>query len=164
MGEAGVHLQAALINAMPRIALPGIALALLALALPATADPRFGSLTLTSTPESVSVSLDFEDRGRTPLLLEGIAPGRHVLTASKAGYRYQSQSIVVRNGETDLRLHAVLAPDSVKDDSRPLADILGYQPLGYLDKPGIFVPITTSPGIVKQVQPVYPETERTLPE
>ncbi len=128
------------------------------------ADPRFGSLILTSTPESVSVSLDFDERGRTPLLLDGIAPGRHVLTVTKAGYRYQSQSFEIDDGGTDLRLHAVLASDTAKEEPCPRSDLLSGMPLGGTSVPGIFVPIMTHPEIVKNTPPSYPETEFCLPE
>jgi len=46
-----------------------------------------GVVTVVSEPADAAVTIDGQSWGRTPIDVKGLAPGRHELTVSKAGYR-----------------------------------------------------------------------------
>ncbi|MCL4814080.1 MAG: PEGA domain-containing protein, partial [Vicinamibacteraceae bacterium] len=60
--------------------------------------PRIGSLTVTSTPTGARVTVDGEERGATPLTLDGLSAGRHAVLVESASGSVRS-SVYVTEGE-----------------------------------------------------------------
>ncbi len=68
--------------------------------------PGFGGLSITSEVW-VEVSVDGGPTYQTPCRIERLLAGRHVIRASRAGYREQTMEVEVREGETE-RVRLVL--------------------------------------------------------
>ncbi|MCL0088559.1 PEGA domain-containing protein, partial [Dehalococcoidia bacterium] len=64
------------------------------------AEPRTGSLSITSQPPGAEVYVDGLFRGHTPLTLEEIAPGSYLLWVRLEGYEDWEKKVVVRAGIT----------------------------------------------------------------
>lgn len=71
-----------------------------------------GKLTLSTTPSGATVELDGRLLGRTPLVDQRIAPGRHELSITLAGHETWKDSIVVEpNGTPGLKIALEVAHD-----------------------------------------------------
>ncbi|MRR10601.1 TonB family protein, partial [bacterium] len=117
------------------------------------ADPRFGSLKLTSQPDSAVVTIDRVERGTTPLVIDSIAPGKHQLAVSKKGCQRVDDSYEAIGG-TRARLHAVLTSDEEFADKPARADgRFGACLPGDTLKPGIYIPLTRAPRAMKTAAP-----------
>jgi len=76
-----------------------VILVLVAAASLCLADPRFGSLKLTSVPDSAQVFLDGTMRGTTPLEVQAIEPGTHLLVATKVGHHRYVRELTFEGGK-----------------------------------------------------------------
>jgi hypothetical protein len=57
-----------------------------------------GSLSIVSSPSGADVSLDGEYRGRTPLTISSLTPGRHQVALELPGYSRYTTSVEIQNG------------------------------------------------------------------
>lgn len=57
-----------------------------------------GSLSIVSSPGGADVQVDGEYRGRTPLTISGLTPGRHQVTLDLPGYIRHTTSVEIQNG------------------------------------------------------------------
>lgn len=64
------------------------------------AAPSTGEIFVASSPSSGGVSLDGTYMGKTPILLEGLAPGAHLLRVGKSGYESHEELVQVFQGLT----------------------------------------------------------------
>ena len=67
--------------------------------LPALA-PIYGSADINSSPAMADITIDGKSVGRTPLQLDNLLAGEHIVKISKAGYVDFTQKIVVADGKT----------------------------------------------------------------
>lgn len=74
----------------------------------ATATPSFGSISVSSTPPGASILLDNEYKGMTPLTMNAVSNGDHVVIVRLAGYQDWTQTIPVLADATSLS--ATLVP------------------------------------------------------
>jgi hypothetical protein len=72
-----------------------------------------GTLQLTSQPDQATVLLDGEDRGLTPMTLEEVAFGTLQIEVRLKGFRTFRQTLELTSEEPELKIHAVLAKESV---------------------------------------------------
>ena len=72
-----------------------------------------GSILVRSTPSLATVYLDNVNKGITPLSIDNIAPGSHVIVLKKTGYNDYMMNINVISGET-VTLSATLTPAGQK--------------------------------------------------
>jgi serine/threonine protein kinase len=72
-----------------------------------------GRLVVNTVPANASVYLDGSDRGRTPLVIEGVAPGIHHVSVEARGYNSSSLIADVKTGASfDFgTIHLVAAPE-----------------------------------------------------
>jgi hypothetical protein len=59
-----------------------------------------GSVSVSSAPADASVYLDSALKGKTPVTLDGVAPGNHVVEVRLDSYQSYSQNVEVKAGET----------------------------------------------------------------
>jgi tRNA A-37 threonylcarbamoyl transferase component Bud32 len=59
-----------------------------------------GGLRIVSSPPGASVSVDGVARGKTPVSLTGLKPGRHIVTLALATYKATSLPVAVSRGKT----------------------------------------------------------------
>jgi tetratricopeptide (TPR) repeat protein len=79
-----------------------------------------GSLNLTTEPSSVTVLVDGQPRGETPLRLESLEAGQHTLSLTKEGYAPASQAFTVSSGQ----------PSALSVQLQPLTPVpAGAEPL-----------------------------------
>jgi PKD repeat protein len=60
-----------------------------------TPTPAFGSISVSSTPSGANIYLDNEYKGLTPLTLNSVTNGNHVVLIKQTGYQDWSQNVVV---------------------------------------------------------------------
>ena len=65
---------------------------------PAPAKPETGRVVVNTVPANASVYLDGSDRGRTPLVIEGVTPGIHQVSVEASGYVASSLIADVKGG------------------------------------------------------------------
>ena len=68
--------------------------------IPSNPTPTTGTLSITSTPSDVSIKLDGEYIGTTPLTLKNRKPGSYKVTFSAEGYETTTKSVTVSAGKT----------------------------------------------------------------
>ncbi|HEU0005735.1 MAG TPA: PEGA domain-containing protein [Terriglobia bacterium] len=79
-----------------------------------------GSLNLTTEPSGVTVLVDGQSRGETPLRLESLEAGQHTLSLTKEGYAPASQAFTVSSGQ----------PSALSVQLQPLTPVpAGAEPL-----------------------------------
>lgn len=66
----------------------------------ALAPLKLGRIQLSSDPPGATVALDGEDRGNTPMVLEGVHPGVHRVVLRRARYEPWVKDVEVRGGGT----------------------------------------------------------------
>ncbi len=74
---------------------------------------KLGRIDLSSNPPGATVALDGEDRGNTPMVLEGIHPGVHRVVLRRARYEPWVKDVEVRGGAT-ARLSAEMEDSFLK--------------------------------------------------
>jgi len=57
--------------------------------------PRFGKLRVVSNPDSALVVVDSAEKGQTPILIDGLSMGRHVVIVRKKSYFVKKLSVEV---------------------------------------------------------------------
>jgi hypothetical protein len=67
---------------------------------PGTATSQKGSISVTSTPPGVKVSIDSKYAGEAPAAFHDIAPGTHVMQFSKEGFSPVTKNVIVNPGKT----------------------------------------------------------------
>ena len=81
---------------------------------PSPAKPETGRVVVNTIPANASVYLDGGDRGRTPLVIDGVAPGIHHVSIEASGYVASSLIADVKEGGTFdfgmIHLAAMAAP------------------------------------------------------
>jgi hypothetical protein len=80
----------------------------------AAPQPATTSVRVESQPTGATVWLDGAERGRTPIVLEGVAPGRHELRLTAPRYQPVTRAIEVQAGkptELSVALERVVLPD-----------------------------------------------------
>ena len=82
-----------------------------------------GSLNITSSQPNVSVSLDGENLGLTPLLKSGILPGRHSVTARKQGFVEGTIAVTI-DRDTVSEVYFDLIPVSESPQPQKAADVM----------------------------------------
>ena len=94
-----------------RSAIPAGLLAL-SCCLPAAAKPsRPATLSGKSTPAGAAVSVDGYPEGQTPDVVQGLAPGSHIVTVTASGYQSLSRTVKLRSGQhLSLKLKLTTAP------------------------------------------------------
>jgi serine/threonine protein kinase len=105
--------------------------------------PETGRVVVNTVPSDASVYLDGSDRGRTPLVIDDVAPGVHHVSIEANGYAASSLIADVKNGATfdfgTIHLMVVAAPaPSPSPTSTPTAEVKFYVP------PPV-VPVPTAP-------------------
>jgi CheY-like chemotaxis protein len=74
----------------------------------APAESKFGTLKVESTPSGARISLDGENRGKTPVTIPNVAPGTHtIVLESSAGTI--TRKVTVRAGRTAIASEAIFA-------------------------------------------------------
>lgn len=123
------------------------------------ADPRFGSLKISSEPDSAQVYLDGALRGMTPADISAVLPGKHLLVVRKPGYKKYSKVLTFEGGKRvvgNAKLEAMTQAeaDSVRsaDSARTAAEAVGTTP----DK-GAYVAVDKAPELIYRTEPIYPE-------
>jgi TonB family protein len=121
------------------------------------ADPRFGSLRLTSEPDSAQVFLDGTLRGTTPLEVPAIPPGRHQLVVRKPGYWKYPKMLAFEGGKRTVGNARLVAVTQAERDSAHAADSLRAVADGRpVPDKDAYVAVDKSPRLVKKVDPIYP--------
>ena len=80
---------------------------------PKTAAAPKATLTISTTPAGAAISIDGAEAGKTPLSLDDLAPGEHLLVATLAGHQPAEQKVTLARGEkasVALALAAAPAP------------------------------------------------------
>jgi serine/threonine protein kinase len=81
---------------------------------PSPAKPETGRVVVNTVPADASVYLDGSDRGKTPLVIDGVTPGIHHVSIEANGYMASSLIADVKNGGTfdfgTIHLMAMAAP------------------------------------------------------
>lgn len=77
------------------------------------AAPAGSSIKIFSEQDPADVFLDGEAKGQSPLLLERVSPGKHIIELRKAGFRSFEQELSVEAGK-DQALKATLETDAAK--------------------------------------------------
>lgn len=80
--------------------------------------PKFGSLSITSTPTGAAVVLDGKATGNTPLVAEQLAPGEHVIQVTKNGSIAHTQSVTITVGAR-ANIAVTLKPKEEEDRTPP---------------------------------------------
>jgi len=103
-------------------------------------------LSVNSAPEGAEISFDGSALCQTPCTLTGIAPGQHLLTASKTGFAQASRTVSLESGanaSVSLQLSQLTAILSVSSNPAGAAIVLDGKDTGkltpsqiVLDKPG----------------------------
>ncbi len=86
---------------------------------PQAAAPSTGSLRVTSSPSGATVAVGGRRVGETPISIRGVAPGRHDLRVTRAGYESVVRSVDIRAGgvfDTDIDLRRA---EGVAEQARP---------------------------------------------
>lgn len=78
---------------------------------PPTARPVLGALYVTSVPTGARVTVNGEERGRTPLPLSKIQPGQQQIALFLDGYQSWTSQVEVQ-ADTTARVHAKLQPQT----------------------------------------------------
>jgi serine/threonine protein kinase len=82
--------------------------------LPSPAKPETGRLVVNTIPANASVYVDGSDRGKTPLVIDGVTPGIHHVSVEASGYIASSLIADVKNGGAfdfgTIHLMAMAAP------------------------------------------------------
>jgi hypothetical protein len=103
-------------------------------------------LSVNSTPDGAEVTFDGSALCQTPCTLTGIAPGQHLLTASKAGFAQASHTVSLESGanaSVSLQLSQLTPIVSVSSNPAGAAIVIDGKDTGkltpaqiILDKPG----------------------------
>ncbi len=72
-----------------------------------------GTLSVTSTPERVSVYLNEIFFGKTPLLLDSLSPDQYTLTLRKEGFQDDVSSVTIQAGQTTAYVANMLPPKGI---------------------------------------------------
>lgn len=85
------------------------------------AAPALAQLTVSSSPAGAQITFDGSPLCQSPCTLTDIAPGQHVVAATKAGFTPQSRTIHVRAGTStvSLQLNAVATTTTLMVSSTP---------------------------------------------
>ena len=84
--------------------------------------PKYGSLTIKTTPPGASISVDGELRGPSPITLPDLRSGAHRLKVTKDGYKELIQQVMVMPYATD-NLHCSLEPIIPQLSNEQLAEV-----------------------------------------
>lgn len=76
----------------------------------ATLEPIYGGLRIQSTPSQATVTLNGEQAGLTPLVVDDLEPGEYAVSVSKPGYRAANRTAIVTAGQERL-LYLTLTPE-----------------------------------------------------
>jgi len=77
----------------------------------ATLQPLYGSLRIQSSPSQATVMVNGEEKGVTPLVVEGLSPGEYTVTVSKTGYRAVNRTAAVSAGQEKF-IYVTLSPET----------------------------------------------------
>ncbi len=81
-----------------------------------------GEVTVSSNPDGAQIQLDGQSNASwvTPVVLAELAPGRHTVTVSKAGYAPETRAVdIASHGKAVLSLQLALLPAAVSVTSNP---------------------------------------------
>jgi serine/threonine protein kinase len=130
-----------------------------------------GQLSILSTPAGAQVSFDGSALCETPCTLTGIAPGQHMVTASKAGYVSTSRNIAMLAGaNSSLSLDLSPLSTSISVASTPSGAVIlldGKQTgkftpaLLNVGRPGTYTITLERPGYLDQSSSVNVESGRS---
>jgi serine/threonine-protein kinase len=112
----------------------------------ATAAVAQAQLSVNSTPDGAEITFDGSALCQTPCTLTGIAPGQHLVTASKAGFAQASHTVSLESGanaSVSLQLSQLTPVVSVSSNPAGAAIVIDGKDTGkltpaqvILDKPG----------------------------
>jgi tetratricopeptide (TPR) repeat protein len=88
--------------------------------------PKYGGLTITSTPPGAAVSIDSTMRGSSPITLSNLRSGGHQIRLVKEGYKEFVQQVMVIPYATE-NLHWNLEPIIPQLSNEQLADIEAWR-------------------------------------
>jgi tetratricopeptide (TPR) repeat protein len=88
--------------------------------------PKYGGLTIKSTPPGASISVDGQLRGVSPLTLSGLRSGGHLLKVTKVGFKEVAQQVMVIPYATE-NLHWNLAPIIPQLSNEQLAEVEAWR-------------------------------------
>lgn len=140
--------------------------ALLLSALPSHADPRFGSLKLTSHPDSAIVILDGKDIGRTPLVAQAIVPGTYLLVVTKDGYRRWTKAITFEGGKRVVGKAKLDAMTQAEADSSQQLDSIRSAAYGNLVSTfvyGFYLNLSFDQAVAEMALSRVPELKKRVP-
>jgi serine/threonine protein kinase len=130
-----------------------------------------GQLSITSNPAGAQIAFDGTSMCVTPCTLTGIAPGQHVVAASKAGYSAESRTISLSSGDNSsvaIELNQLAAKVSIssapagavvlvdgKDSGKLTPTVLSF------DKPGAHTLLVRRYGYLEETSSVNAEAGQT---
>jgi len=131
--------------------------------------PLVAQLTVSSVPAGAQIAFDGSALCQSPCTLTDIAPGRHVVSASKAGYSSQSRTITLRAGTSSvaLQLSSVTTTVTLMVSSNPAgaAIVIDGRDTGRLtptlfsfDKPGTHTVLVRRSGFLEETSTANVQT------
>jgi tetratricopeptide (TPR) repeat protein len=88
--------------------------------------PKYGQLSIDSTPSVCQVYLNDQTKGATPLTLDNLEPGTYTLKLTKEGYQDFKQEVQVKAGETT-RISTPLSLIPKKEEPAQKEKTIAYQ-------------------------------------
>ncbi len=82
-------------------------------------EPEHGTITVQTKPAGAQVILDEQSRGESPVTLEKLAPGKHVLVLKKAGYYLKKVTLNVPAGSNETITLELTKPAQLTVTSEP---------------------------------------------
>lgn len=79
----------------------------------------FGKITISSNPESTSLFFDDELKGVTPILIDSIVPGKHIIKLKRSGYYVKKAAINIKAGSSAEINFDLIKPATLKINSTP---------------------------------------------
>lgn len=75
---------------------------------------EYGEVTISSNPESTSLYFDDELKGYTPITIDSILPGKHVLKLKRSGYYVKKASLNIKAGSSANINFDLIKPSTLK--------------------------------------------------
>jgi serine/threonine protein kinase len=130
---------------------------------------RVAQLTVSSVPAGAQIAFDGSPLCQSPCTLTDIAPGKHVVSASKAGFTSQSRTIALRPGTSSvaLQLNSVATTVTLMVSSNPAGgaividgrDTGRFTPtLFSFDKPGAHTVVVRRSGFLEETSTANVQT------
>jgi eukaryotic-like serine/threonine-protein kinase len=88
------------------------------------AAPLVAQLTVSSVPADAQIAFDGSPLCQSPCTLTDIAPGKHVVSASKAGFTSQSRTIALRPGSSSVSLQLSSVTTTLMVSSNPAGAVI----------------------------------------